>query len=96
MYKPIYNKDGVGVVSLEEVEDQLFVHVVIDKPTRSSMEELLHVWADIKAKCYWLGYEHIYAYTQDDRMEKFFPGSEYVGEVETAGLKFRVLQWELN
>ena len=91
-----YYEDADYKVSLEELDDELFVHVQFFHVTRPILHSALKVWAEIKAKCYWLGYEHIYAYTKDERMTKFFPGSTVAGEYTNHGVNYKVLSWELN
>lgn len=94
--KKTYYEDDNFKVTLEELDAELFVHVQFFKFSLSILRTALKVWAEIKAKCYWLGYENIYTYTAEDRMQKFFPGSKVAGEFSWIGKEFKVLQWELN
>ena len=98
MYRTkIYYKDENYTVTLEELNEELFIHVKFKKFSKTILLDALKVWAEIKAKCYWLGYEHIYTYTKDDRMSRLFPGAHEVTEFEDDRLgKYKVLQWELN
>ena len=91
-----YYEDEDALVRLEEVDEQLFVHVKLLKASKEIMENLLKVWSEIKAKAYWDGYEAIYTYTNDDRMLEFFPFGKVLVEIEYKGKKMRVVEWALN
>lgn len=91
-----YYEDENCKISLEDVEGNVFVHVAFHKFSRSVLDKALRVWAEIKAKCYWLGYEHVYTYTFDKRMKNFFPGSKQAGEFVYEHKDYEVLQWDLN
>lgn len=91
-----YYEDENCRISLEELEGQVFAHVTFHKFSRSILLTALKVWAEIKAKCYWLGYEAIYTYTNDERMQHMFPGSKNRGKFNFNDKEFQVLEWELN
>ena len=93
--KTIFEDDDCKV-SLEELEGKLFVHVKLFRATRPVLDKLQEIWAAIRDKCYWLGYEAIYTYTKEPRMVKFFPGSEFLGGYDYKGEKYGVYQWALN
>ncbi len=94
--KQVYYKDDDCKVMLEEVEGHLFVHVALNSFSKKILLKLLKVWAEIKAKCYWSGYEAIYTYTKDNRITKFFPGAKMTGKYNYMGERYEVLQWDLN
>ena len=96
-YKTItYYEDDNCKISLEDVEDNVFVHVAFYKFSRPILQNAIKVWAEIKAKCYWYGYPAIYTYTYEDRMAKFFYGSEELGSFNFNHKQYKVLKWELN
>lgn len=94
--KLVYYEDSDFVITLEEFEQETFVHLEMNKASKSILERVLKVFSEIKAKAYWLGYEAIYTYTQDKRMFKFFPGAEVVGNFKYNGNNYEVGKWALN
>lgn len=92
----VIHKDEDCKITLEELDGKLFVHVGLFKFSRPVLEKLLIIWATIKAKCYYLGYEAIYTYTRDPRIVKFFPNGEELGDYEYQGQNYKVFQWVLN
>lgn len=91
-----YYEDDDYKLSLEELDGQLFVHLALYHASKSILRSVLERWCEIKAKCYWLGYEAIYTYTTDDRMKLFFPYCTEISEYDYRGKKYKVLKWELK
>ena len=97
MYKTKeYYEDENCKIRLEELDGHLFVHVKINKASKGIMEKLLKIWAQIKAEAYFSGYEAIYTYSSEDRMFRFFPFAEKLGDMKYRGEKMGVYKWALN
>lgn len=97
MYKSwLFYRTSDFQIKLELVDGELFVHLTLWKVNRHILDDVLKVWAEIKARAYWQGYEAIYTYTRDTRMFKFFPFAEIVGTIEWNGESYEVAKWELN
>jgi hypothetical protein len=79
-------------VWLEEIKDQVAVHVVIHKFSASILKDIKRVWAEVLVKMYFLGYEEVFTYTKDDRIVKLIGGATLVGEHQD----YEVWKWELN
>ena len=97
MYKAkVYYENEDFKISLEDLDDNVFVHVAFTNFSKSIHLAALKVWAEFKAKLYWMGYEEVFAYTKDKRMKRMFPGSELAGQYNNKGQDYEVLRWVLK
>ena len=82
-------------LSTEEVEGELFVHLIMEKATRKIIDRIMFQFAKLKAIAYFDGREAIYTYTEDDRFLRLFFAEE-LGEVSMHQRNFKVGKWDLN
>jgi hypothetical protein len=79
-------------LSLEEVEDCLFVHCEIKHPSKSALIELKADWAELLIQLYFFGYEEVFTYTRDMRLPNLVGGGSVVGSWDD----WRVVKWDLS
>ena len=89
--KTYYQNDDFKVY-LENINDQVFIHVGIDKATKEVFSLIKQVFAEVAIKMYFLGYEELFAYTKDNRIVKLIGGAEYLDSHQG----YEVWKWELN
>lgn len=79
-------------VWLEDISDQLFVHVAIYNPTREVIAEIKEAWGNVVLDAWFDGYEDLFTYTKDSRIIKMIGGAEKIGEHDG----YEVWKWELK
>lgn len=89
--KTYYQNDDFKVY-LENINDQVFIHVGIDKATKGVVSLIKQVFAEVVLKMYFLGYEELFAYTKDNRIVKMIGGAKYLDSHQG----YEVWKWELN
>ena len=77
---------------LEDINDQLVVHVIIYNSTPSVLKQIKESWAELMIDCYFQGYEDVFTYTKDNRIVKYIGNATMVGQ----GADYEVWKWELN
>lgn len=77
---------------LEDIKDQLFIHVAIYNSTPSVVREIKEGWAELMIDAYFEGYEDVFAYTKDSRIIKLLGGAVKIGKHED----YEVWKWELK
>lgn len=77
---------------LEDINDQMFVHVTIYNSTKNVIESIKEGWAELLIDAYFQGYEDVFTYTQDNRIIKLIGGAIKVGQHED----YEVWKWELK
>lgn len=87
-----YYEDSNFRVYLEEINNQVVIHVVIYNFSKSIFKDVKRVWAEVLVKMYYLGYEEVFAYTKDNRIIKMIGGAKMVGDAKG----YEVWKWELN
>ena len=92
MERKTYYQDDDIKVYLENINDQVFVHVAIYNANKSVFNKILQKWGEVVLKVYAAGYDNLFAYTKDSRIIKMIGGGEKIGEHEG----FEVYKWELN
>ena len=88
-------KDEDFRLSLEEDSGELFIHVKMEKASRSILERILWEFSKIKALAFYSGYDAIYTYSKDNRMFRIF-GAEVIGSFEKDGEEYKVGKWDLK
>lgn len=84
-------------IYLEEIQDNVFIHVAIYNPTPSNIKEIKKKWGDIVVRMYFLGYEDLYTYTKDNRIVKMIGGAILVAEnVKFQNEEYEVWKWDLS
>lgn len=84
-------------IYLEEIKDNIFIHVAIHKATPSIIKEIKEKWADIVVDMYFEGYEDLYAYTKDNRIIKMIGGAKRIAEnVKFQRDYYEVWKWDLS
>lgn len=91
-----FYEDDDMLITLEEMDGELMVHLAMYKCSRPIIRKALELWSEILRRAYWQGYEHIYTYTMEPRMFKFFVNGKKFGEFEKDGKTYEVWGWELN
>lgn len=89
--KTYYQNDDFKVY-LENINDQVFIHVGIDKATKEVVSLIKQVFAEVVLKMYFLGYEELFTYTKDNRIVKMIGGAKYLDSHQG----YEVWKWELN
>jgi hypothetical protein len=79
-------------VWLEDINEQLFVHVAIYNPTKGVIQNIKEAWANIVLDAWFDGYEDLFTYTKDSRIVKMIGGATKVGQHED----YEVWKWELK
>jgi hypothetical protein len=77
---------------LEDINEQLFIHVAIYNTTKNTINEIKEKWAELMIDAYFQGYEDVFAYTKDNRIIKIIGGANKIGEHED----YEVWKWELK
>lgn len=79
-------------VYLEEIKDQVFIHVAIFNFSKAVFKKIKEVWALALIDIYFAGYENVFAYTKDNRIIKLIGGAKKIGQHQN----YEVWKWELN
>lgn len=79
-------------VWLEDINDQLFIHVAIYNPSKSVIQGIKEAWANIILDAWFDGYEDVFTYTRDSRIIRMIGGAEKIGQHED----YEVWKWELK
>lgn len=87
-----YYEDEDFRVYLENINDQVFIHVAIFNAVKSSFNRIKEKWGEIVIKMYNLGYEELFAYTKDSRVVNMIGGAEKIGESQG----YEVYKWDLR
>lgn len=87
-----YYVDDNFKVYLEEINEQIAIHVAIGNFSKAIFKDIKRVWAEILVKMYFLGYEEVFAYTKDNRIIKMIGGAKMIGQHQD----YEVWKWELN
>lgn len=89
--KTYYNDDDFRVY-LEEIDEQIFIHVAINNFSRPILRRIQEKWGEVAIKVYSLGYNELFAYSKDNRIIKMIGGAKKIGEHD----KYEVWEWALN
>lgn len=92
MERKTYYQDENFRVYLEEIKEQVFIHVAITNFSKSILKDIKAVWAEIVLKMFFQGYEELFAYTKDNRIIKMVGGAKKIGQHQ----EYEVWKWELN
>lgn len=92
MQRKTYHEEDNFKVYLEEINEQVAMHVAINTFSKAVLKDIKRVWAEILVKMYFLGYEEVFAYTKDNRIIKLIGGAKLVGQHQD----YEVWKWELN
>lgn len=87
-----YYRDEDIHIYLENINDDVFIHVAINNMTKPVLKKIKSIWGEVVIKMYTLGYERLFAYTRDNRIIKLIGGAEQIGAHED----YEVYRWELN
>lgn len=79
-------------VWLEDINEQLFVHVAIYNPSKDVIQNIKEAWANIMLDAWFDGYEDVFTYTKDSRIIKMIGGAQKIGQHED----YEVWKWDLN
>ena len=77
---------------MEDINDQLFIHVAIYNSTKTVVTEIKEKWAELMIDAYFNGYEDVFTYTQDNRIIKMIGGATNIGQYND----YEVWKWELK
>ena len=77
---------------LEDINDQLVVHVIIYNPSPSVLKQIKESWGELMIDCYFQGYEDVFTYTKDNRIIHYIGNAKMVGKHQD----YEVWKWELN
>lgn len=79
-------------VWMEDIGEQLFIHVAIYNVTKEVIGQVKEAWANIMLDAWFDGYEEVFTYTKDSRIINIIGGAHKIGEHED----YEVWKWELN
>lgn len=79
-------------VWLEDINEQLFVHVAIYNPSKDVIKSIKEAWANVILDAWFDGYEDVFTYTKDNRIIKMIGGAQKIGQHED----YEVWKWELR
>lgn len=97
MYKTAtYYADDDFEMKVELYEGTPLVHLQLHKVSKTIIDKVMRVWAEIKALAYMDGYEAIYTYTQDSRMFRIFGATKVPGSFNYKGAVYEVGKWDLK
>lgn len=84
-------------IYLEEISDNVFIHVAIYNAKVSIIRDIKKKWAEIVLKMYFLGYEELFCYTTDRRIVNMIGGAIKVAEnVNFQNKEYEVWKWDLS
>lgn len=92
MERKTYYENEDFRIYLEEIQEQVFIHVVIKNFSKGILDDIKAVWAEILIKMYFLGYEYLFTYTKDNRIVNMIGNAQKVGTHK----QYEVWRWELN
>lgn len=92
MRRETYYQDNDIKVYLEEIDNNVFIHVGIYNMSKSILRKIKEKWGEIVLKMYYLGYEEVFAYTKDNRIINLIGGAEKIGKEKD----YEVYKWDLN
>lgn len=92
MKRTTYYEDDDIRVFIEDIQDQMFVHVAIFNANKSVIEKVKEKWGEVVMKVYLDGYDNLFTYTKDNRIVNMIGGAERIGQYKD----FEVYKWELN
>jgi len=87
-----YHQTNDYRIWLEDINEQLFIHVAIHNSTKTVIKEIKEKWAELMIDAYFDGYEDVFAYTKDNRIIKMIGGAINVGQYND----YEVWKWELR
>lgn len=87
-----YYEDEDIKVYLEEIDDNIFIHVGIFNISKSILQRIKEKWGEVVIKMYVLGYEELFAYTKDRRIINMIGGAVKIGQEKD----YEVYKWELQ
>lgn len=84
-------------IYLEEIQGNVFIHVVIFNATPSIVKQIKEKWAEIVVRMYFLGYEELFCYTADSRIVEIIGGATKIAEnVKFQNKNYEVWKWDLS
>lgn len=92
MSRKTFYEDSDFRLSLEEIKEQAFVHVELNKFSKAILSRLMEQWKEVLMRFYLLGYEEIFTYTRDPRIVNIVGGATKIGEHKG----YEVYKWELS
>lgn len=87
-----YYKDEDIHAYVEDIDDQIFLHVDFLRVNKNAIRKTRQKWGEVILKLYEEGYEEAYTYTQDVRFVNLIGGAKKIGQHENYG----VYVWELG
>lgn len=87
-----YHETDEYRIWLEDINEQLFIHVAIYDGRKSVITDIKEKWAELMIDAYFEGYEDVFAYTKDSRIVNIIGGATKIGEHEG----YEVWKWELK
>lgn len=87
-----YYEDEDIKVYLENIDDNVFIHVGIFNMSKSVLNKIKEKWGEVAIKMYSLGYEEIFAYTKDNRIINLIGGADMLERVND----YEVYKWDLR
>lgn len=87
-----YYKDEDIHVYLEEIDEQVFLHVGIQNMSKSILKKIKEKWGEVVIRMYYAGYNEAYAYTKDNRIINLIGGADKIGEHKG----YEVYRWALK
>lgn len=89
--KRVYYKDDDILVWLENIEEQIFLHLVVTNMTKSVVKKIRDKWEEVAIRAVNAGYDELFVYTKDERFVRLIGDAEYLGPAQDYG----VYKWDL-
>lgn len=85
-----YDDDDINVW-LENIEEQIFLHLVVKNMSKAVIQKIREKWGEVVIKLWHAGYDEVFVYTRDKRFVDMIGGAEFIGQADDHG----VYKWDL-
>lgn len=97
-YKEIYHDTNIAKVMLEYHDNRVYAHIIVKEKSIESYKRIKNGFIQLKNLLGYLGYDAVYAYTNNKRFCDFIGPNEYLGNtgyIPEEGKSFDVVKWEI-
>lgn len=92
MERVTYYEDDDIKVYLENMSDNVVIHVAIYNMSKAVLRKIRAKWGEVVQLAYYDGYENLFAYTKDPRIINLIGGAEKIGTADGQ----EVYRWDLS
>lgn len=87
-----YYEDDDIKVYLENIDNQVFIHVGIYNMSKSILKKIKEKWGEVIIRIWAAGYDEAYCYTKDNRIINLIGGADKIGDHQG----YEVYRWALK